>query len=131
MTHGFSLAGVWDGKHLEFDKAEYQSCLRVLPIGPVTITVEKERRTRTGKQNRFYFSAIVEPLAKELGYEKDEMHEVLAMRFLRIEDCPVTGVPRRKPTPKCNTVEFTEYCESCIRLAAEHGVVVDAESFAA
>lgn len=128
---GFALAGVWDGKHLEYDEHEYRASCRVLPIGPVTITIEKAKRERTNRQNRFYFAAIVAPLAAELGYEKDEMHEVLAMRFLRIEDCPITGVPRRKPTPKCDTKEFKDYCDSCIRLAAEHGVIVEGDSCAA
>lgn len=125
------MAGIWDGKRLEYDPQEYRAACRCLPIGPVTITVEKEKRERTNRQNRFYFAAVVAPLAAELGYEKDEMHEVLAMRFLRIEDCPITGVPRRKPTPKCNTKEFKDYVDSCIRLAAEHGVIVEGDSCAA
>ena len=52
------------------------------------------------------------------------MHETLAMRFLRIEDCPITGAPRRKHTPKTDTKEFSEYVDHCIRLAAELGVVI-------
>ena len=81
---------------------------------------------RTEKQSRYYFGVVVPLIAEHCGYEKDEMHELLAMKFLRIEDDPITGSPRRKHTPDTDTKEFSEYVDACIRLAAELGVVVPA-----
>ncbi|NDB18810.1 MAG: hypothetical protein EB027_06070, partial [Actinobacteria bacterium] len=63
-------------------------------------------------------------IAAHCGYDKQEMHELLAMRYLRIEDDPVTGAPRRKSTPATDSEEFTEYVDHCIAFAAELGVVV-------
>lgn len=90
----------------------------------VGITVKVHRNTRSSQQNRYYFGVVVKMLADHCGYEVDEMHEALAYRFLRIEDCPVTGAPRRKRTPDTNTSEFAEYVDACVRFGAELGVVI-------
>jgi hypothetical protein len=131
MSVRCSLPAIWDGHALEWDKDELLRSLRGFPTGPCVVTVEPEFVPRSLNFNRFYFGAVVEPLAEHLGYDRAEMHEVLAMRFLRIEDCPITGVPRRRRTPGCTTPEFADYVNSCIRLAAELGVVVDSDGWAA
>jgi hypothetical protein len=79
---------------------------------------------RSGQQNKYYWSVIVAMMAEHCGYEPEEMHEVLAMRFLRIEDDPILGTPRRQRTPKTNTAEFTEYIEQCRRLGAQLGLYI-------
>jgi hypothetical protein len=98
--------------------------LRTFAGQRVEIGVRKYRAQRTPPQNRYYFGVVVKMLAEYCGYELEEMHQALAMKFLRIEDCPLTGAPRRKRTPKCDTKEFADYVDACVRLAAEHGVVI-------
>ena len=73
---------------------------------------------RSSQANRYYFGVVIKAFSEHTGYERDEMHELLAMKFLRIEDDPLTGAPRRKRTPKCDTAEFHEYVERCRRFAA-------------
>lgn len=90
----------------------------------VEVIVRRVRTQRSNQANKFYWGVVIALLAEEFGYEKDEMHDALAMKFLRIEDCPITGSPRRKRTPDCDTAEFAAYVDSCIRLGAEHGVIV-------
>ena len=90
----------------------------------VEVVVRRVRTQRSNQANRYYWGVVVALLAEEFGYEKEEMHEVLAMKFLRIDDCPRTGSPRRKRTPDCDTAEFAAYVDSCIRLGVEHGVVI-------
>jgi hypothetical protein len=63
-------------------------------------------------------------IAEHCGYDKQEMHELLAMRFLRMADDPVTGSPRRRHTPETDTKDFSDYVDACIRLAAELGVYI-------
>lgn len=92
----------------------------------VEVIVRRFREQRSSESNRYYWGIVVPLLAEELGYEKQEAHDVLAMHLLRIEDCPVTGAPRRKRTPDCDTSEFAAYVDSCIRLAAELGIRVPA-----
>ena len=60
------------------------------------------------------------------GYDKQAMHDALAFRFLRIEDDPITGSPRRQHTPETDTKEFAEYVDHCIQFAAELGVEIPA-----
>ena len=90
----------------------------------VEIVLKRRRMKRTEKQSRYYFGVVVPLIAEHCGYEKDEMHELLAMKFLRIENDPVTGSPRRKSTPETDTKEFSDYVDACIRLAAGLGVVI-------
>ncbi len=90
----------------------------------VEIVIKVQRDRRSTKQNRYYFGVVVPMLAEHCGYEKSEMHELLAMKFLRIEDDPITGSPRRRHTPETETVEFAAYVDSCIRLAAELDLVI-------
>lgn len=98
--------------------------LRFKPGTPIEVTVRRHRKTRSDKQNRYYFGVIIPLLAEHCGYDRQEMHELLAMRFLRMEDDPITGSPRRKHTPQTDTTEFAEYVDACIRLAAELGVYI-------
>lgn len=90
----------------------------------VSLTVARWRDQRSSPQNRYYHGVVVAMLAEFCGYDRDDMHEALAMKFLRIEDCPVTGVPRRRRTPDCDTKDFADYVDACVRLAAESGVVI-------
>lgn len=103
---------------------DYAAYVRGLAGSFVEVTCRKERSQRSQQANRFYFGAVVPLIADYCGYDKQEMHELLALRFLRIEDDPITKSPRRKHTPETDTQEFSDYVEACIRFAAELGVVV-------
>ncbi len=109
---------------LEVERVRRRVYLLSLAGKEVEITIKVQRERRSTKQNRYYFGVVVPMLAEHCGYEKAEMHELLAMRFLRIEDDPITGSPRRKHTPETETVEFAAYVDSCIRLAAEIDLVI-------
>lgn len=113
-----------EGK-LELDApVVFKLAIRELAGKPVEITVKQKRNKRSDRANRFYFGVVVKLMAEHCGYEVDEMHEALAFRFLRIEDDPLTGSPRRKRTPATDTKEFAEYVEACMRFGAEFGVYI-------
>lgn len=127
-----SLTPIWRGRVLSggllvLDRPQdYARYTRSLAGRFVEVVLRRQRTQRSLQQNNFYFGVVVTLLAAHCGYEKDEMHNVLAMRFLRMEDCVIMGVriPRRRHTPDTDTTEFSEYLDACIRLAAELGVVV-------
>lgn len=48
-----------------------------------TVQVYKSRSQRSDAQNRYYHGVVLEILAKELGYQKEEMHDALKQKFLR------------------------------------------------
>jgi hypothetical protein len=45
------------------------------------VDVKKQRNNRSNMQNNYYWSCIVQPLASELGYFPDEMHDTLKVKF--------------------------------------------------
>ncbi len=92
----------------------------------VDVTITKHKDAMSGRQRRYYFGAIVPLIAEYCGYEKDEMHEALAWKFLRIEDDDLTGAPRRKHLPALDSPEGAEYLDRCIRFGAELGVYIPA-----
>lgn len=109
------------------EQARRDACLRRLAGKPVDVVIRAHRSTRSGQANRYYWGVVVALIAEHCGYDPDDMHEALAMKFLRIEDCPVTGAPRRTRTPKTNTKEFAEYVDGCVRFAAQElGVIIPA-----
>lgn len=109
---------------LDTEREERRTYLRHLAGQPVDVTIRKHRAQRTSQANRYYWGVVVTLLAEYCGYEREEMHECLALKFLRIEDDPVTGSPRRKRTPETDTAEFAEYVDACIRLGVDLGLVI-------
>ena len=45
------------------------------------VEVKKQRNNRSKMQNNYYWACIVQPLAEELGYFPDEMHDTLKVKF--------------------------------------------------
>lgn len=133
MTDLLWYGRVLPGGLLVLDRpADYNRHVRSFAGKHVEIVLRKRRTKRSSQANRYYFGVVVKLFAESCGYEPDEMHEALAMRFLRIEDDPITGAPRRKRTPDTDTAEFATYVDQCIRLAAEYGCVIpDAKDVAA
>ncbi len=122
MKDAFLGAVSADGK-LKIDAASvFREHVQRLSGQRVEVVVRPHRKKRSQRANRYYWGVVIPLLAEEFGYDRQDMHEVMAMHLLRIEDCPVTGVPRRKRTPNCDSKEFAEYVDACIRIAAEHGV---------
>lgn len=114
-----------DGEKLSLvNRRSFDQVVKTLAGQHVDVIVRKHRKQRTSQANRYYHGVVVKLLAEHCGYHPDEMHQVLAMAFLRIDDDPVTGAPRRKRTPDCNSKEFTEYVDRCIHLATEQGVYI-------
>ena len=93
---------------------------------PIDLIVKVHRNPRSTQANKYYWGVVVPILAEYCGYDKQAMHEALAFRFLRLEDDPITGSPRRQHTPETDTKAFAEYLEQCIQLAGELGLEIPA-----
>ena len=86
------------------------------------VTIGKSRRSDA--QNRLYF-AWVDILAKEIGYSKQEMHFVLADKFLtKIEFKTKSGkdISQIPSTRELNVDEFIDYICEIEMLSGEHGI---------
>jgi len=87
----------------------------------VAVTVERETKHRTLSQQGYYRAVVVPITALGLGYTDDEMHDVFRMQFLSVQKGKYITC---RSTTELSTVEFAEYVDKCIMLAAENGVPI-------
>lgn len=120
---------IWDGK-VEFgrivleDRDGFHRLLESMEGQEIEMTLQKFRRKRSLSQNAWYWGCIVPLLGEHIGYDPEEMHEALKERFLRDRENERDGLVRIKSSAALNTAEFSAYCEQCVRLAAEMGVII-------
>lgn len=117
---------IWQGKvnqgmgdlHIEYDQAySLMKYLRGLEQQRVEVIIRKPKTKRSDLQNNYYWGVVLEILSKELGYDQDELHEILKYKFLKIES--TLGMEYIRSTTKLTTGEFEEYLEKIKRWAAE------------
>lgn len=94
-----------NGKNLDGVKDLFAKLL-ALHDGEYWVEIKENRPTRSQLQNRYYWGVVVKTLADELGYLSDEMHQILAKKFLSYEKNGYTFV---MSTTQLNTKEFEEY----------------------
>ena len=80
------------------------------------VKVKKQRNNRSNMQNNYYWACIVQPLANELGYFPDEMHDTLKIKFssewqsIDINDKQI-GLQTVNSTARMNSKEFEIYAD--------------------
>jgi hypothetical protein len=80
------------------------------------VSVKKQRNNRSNMQNNYYWSCIVQPLASELGYFPDEMHDTLKVKFasewqsVEVNEKQI-GLQVVNSTARMNTKDFEVYAE--------------------
>lgn len=97
------------------DKQTLYNYLKELDSGYI-VKVSKQRNNRSNMQNNYYWACIVQPLANELGYFPDEMHDTLKVKFaslwesIEVNDKQI-GLQKVKSTAKMNSKEFEVYAD--------------------
>jgi hypothetical protein len=101
--------------HTSQDKQTLYNYLKELDNGYI-VKVSKQRNNRSNMQNNYYWACIVQPLANELGYFPDEMHDTLKVKFaslwesIEVNDKQI-GLQKVKSTAKMNSKEFEIYAD--------------------
>ena len=101
--------------HTNQDKQTLYNYLKELDSGYI-VKVSKQRNNRSNMQNNYYWACIVQPLANELGYFPDEMHDTLKVKFaslwesIEVNDKQI-GLQKVKSTAKMNSKEFEIYAD--------------------
>ena len=101
--------------HTNQDKQTLYNYLKELESGYL-VKVSKQRNNRSNMQNNYYWACIVQPLANELGYFPDEMHDTLKVKFaslwesIEVNDKQI-GLQKVKSTAKMNSKEFEIYAD--------------------
>ena len=80
------------------------------------VEVKKQRNNRSNMQNNYYWACIVQPLANEIGYFPDEMHDILKVKFAsQWESIDINakqvGLQVVNSSARMNTKEFEVYAE--------------------
>jgi len=96
---------VENGKLRIYHRAKFDEFIKGIE-GHVTISVSNKKENRSDQQNRYWW-VLVTILAGELGYEKEEFHEILKYKFLK------------KSKVDHHTGEIYEYLESSAKLDKE------------
>jgi hypothetical protein len=80
------------------------------------VNVKKQRNNRSTMQNNYYWACIVQPLANELGYFSDEMHDTLKVKFasewqsIEINNKQI-GLQKVNSTASMNSKAFEIYAD--------------------
>lgn len=92
----------------------------------VSITIQRIKSRRSFHQNKYYW-IVVGIIASEVGYTKDELHEVLKYKFLKKElPNKITGEIETiiRSTTDLSISEFQEYIQSIVIWAGELGIQI-------
>ena len=101
------------------NREQFVEAIAQMKPGTVIISVS-DKGARSGAQNRYYWSVVVRLLSETTGYEPEEMHEVLKMKFNR-RTLDVAGEEMEigATTTKMTTEQFNAYIEQIQRWAVQ------------
>lgn len=62
---------------LEVNKGRLRAALAAMKDGPVVVTIQRKRPSRTIQQNAFYHGVVIKMIADETGQDHESVHEFL------------------------------------------------------
>jgi len=89
--------------------------------GEFEVTICKKSKHRSTQQNRWWWCCVT-ILSNELGYSKDQMHEICKFKFLKhelVDEKTGEVFEYLKSTTELTTTEFSTLIESLIQWSAE------------
>jgi len=92
----------------------------------VTVTIQKLKSKRSIQQNRYWWLAMT-ILGNELGYSKEETHELMKFKFLKRERViEKTGeiLEYIESTTTLSKSDFADMVTDMVRWAASMGIVI-------
>jgi hypothetical protein len=85
----------------------------------IELVLRKQRETRSDNQNKYMWGVVYEILSQQLGYETEEIHEIMKYKFLRATKGGGGQVfDLVRSTTKLNTTEMETYLEKIRRFAS-------------
>ena len=117
-------AEVHNGRAHLYNRVAYDAFITQMEGKRITVEVEKWSPRHSDNQRKFYFGVVLKALERaNIGYFKDEFHQICKDRFLAVEK---NGRTFARSTTTLSTAEFSDYLERVIVWAAtEFGVVID------
>lgn len=98
--------------------------IRLDPEQPLEVNIKPYKKNRSLEQNNLYWPWVT-IIGNELGYTKEDMHEVLMRKFLTPHIVEIDGVQiETYSTKRLKVKEMSEYLQHIDVFAAELGVVL-------
>ncbi len=90
----------------------------------VEVSIGRRRKSRSARQNRYYWAVIIPMLQEAAGYRRaEEMHDALKIHFLLDRSNP--GLPTVRSMRELSTTETEEYYAQCRQLGDElYGIYI-------
>jgi hypothetical protein len=117
---------VKDGQLFISKRKDFDESIKRFEGREVEIIVQKKRFVRSVQQNRLWW-LYMDILHKELGYSKEEVHEICKMKFLKREKViESTGevMEYLESTTRLTRTQFAETIDKLIMWAAEMKIVL-------
>lgn len=111
---------VKQNKFIPYNPEQFKKIFEHYNDKKVEISVRGESKTRTIPQNAYLWGVVYKYISEEIGYEPEQVHELMKFKFLKIEIL-VKGNPETviRSTTDLSTEEFNQYIERIVRWAAE------------
>ncbi len=113
-----ALGQLKDGQ-LEVNKGRLKAALAAMGTGPVVVTIERKRPSRTIQQNAYYHGVVVAMIAKHTSQDPYSTHEALKREcnaqcvVFETPDGTVYETWVGKSTASLNVNDFSDYVERC------------------
>lgn len=114
-------AYVSDGKLFFRNKGKLEQEIIASGLKEFDVTIEKKKKHRSAEQNKWYW-ACVTIIANELGYQKDEMHEIIKFKFLKgekVDEKSGEVFEYLRSSADLSTTEFSVFMENLIQWAIQ------------
>ena len=112
------FVGTAIGGAVQYDLPDnYQRWLVTLEGQRVVTETKKFRKNRTDAQNRYWWGVVIDILSQHTGYEPEEMHDAIKIKFMPVEK---VGLIAGKSTTHLTTIEFVDLIERVQRWAAQY-----------
>lgn len=76
----------------------------------IQMTIKRRFKSRSDRQNRYYWGVVLKILSTEIGDSPEAVHEALKFKFLGTTE--VKGLELIKSSAGLSTEEMTDYIES-------------------
>tara|TARA_Y100000356_G_C11079960_1_gene193494 strand:+ start:57 stop:446 length:390 start_codon:yes stop_codon:yes gene_type:complete len=114
------IAKIINGKIVYTYPSKVERQIKKLNNTSVIVEIKKNTVKRSGALNQYYWKVVVGILTDELGYTKEEMHEVLKSKFLyKKELIGDEWIRVAISTTKLTNKEFIDYIDKIKMFASQ------------
>lgn len=129
MTQTYYETGgqITQGKLIVSGRRVFEQAVARFDDGPVSVIISAIANQRSHQQNRFWHGVVIPLFAEELGYDLDEMKDVLSLYLIPQEVTDITtGEMVKVPghTSRLSTKQFNDMIERAQRLGASLNIYV-------